>query len=109
MTEVSVGALVDLPTDTGVKVECDGEAIAVFRRGDDVYALADRCSHAEASLSEGDLFDDEIECPMHGAAFDITSGKALTLPATTAVRTYPAEVRDGQVFVRSTHSEEADV
>lgn len=108
MTEVLVGPLVDLPSESGVLVEHDGEHVAVFRRGDDAYALADLCSHAEASLSEGELFDNEIECPRHGAAFDITTGKALNLPATKSVRTYATTVRDGNVYVDISGGEDSD-
>jgi 3-phenylpropionate/trans-cinnamate dioxygenase ferredoxin subunit len=99
MTEVAAGALTDLPEGEGLRVEHDGQAVAVFRVGDEVHAIGDRCSHAEASLSEGDLFDNEIECPLHGAAFDVTTGKPLTLPATKPVDVYAAQIRDGNVFI----------
>jgi len=107
MTQVLVGALLDLPQDTGTCVDVDGVAVAVFRSERDVFALADRCSHAEASLCEGEVFDGEVECPLHGATFDIFTGKALTLPATKPVATYRTEVRDGDVFVSSTDSEDS--
>lgn len=99
MTRVSAGQLAALPDDTGVCVEHGETRVAVFRKGEDAFAIADRCSHAEASLCEGDLFDNEIECPRHGAAFDITTGQALTLPATRPVATFATEVVDGEVFV----------
>ena len=72
----------------------------MFRVDGDVYAIGDRCSHAEASLSEGELDDTEVECPLHGAVFDITSGDALSLPATRPVPSYRAEVRDGAIFLQ---------
>jgi len=97
--KVAVGALADLSEGGGLRVEQNGLAVAVFRVGDGVHAIADRCSHAEASLSEGDVFDNEVECPLHGAVFDVTTGKPLTLPATQPVAVYPTEVRDGDVFV----------
>jgi 3-phenylpropionate/trans-cinnamate dioxygenase ferredoxin subunit len=94
-----VGMLEDLPDGAGTKVE-DGETrIAVFRIGDDLYAIGDRCSHAEASLAEGELFGTEVECPRHGAEFDLITGKPGSLPATKPVSVYPAEVRGGSVFV----------
>lgn len=109
MSTVEVGALVDLPTDAGTRVEHNDTAVAVFRVGDDVHAIADRCSHAEASLSEGDLFDNEIECPRHGAVFDVVTGKQLTLPATRAVAVYDTEVRDGIVYVEIPEEGSTDV
>ncbi len=108
MTEVAVGALADLPIDGARLVEHGGSPVAVFRLGDAVHAIADRCSHAEASLSEGDVFDNEVECPRHGAAFDFTSGEALTLPATKPVAVFETEVRDGNVFIEIPDEENAD-
>ncbi|MGI9666426.1 MAG: Rieske (2Fe-2S) protein [Acidimicrobiia bacterium] len=99
MTKVSAGQLSAFPQDSGVCVESGDTRVAVFRKGDAAFAVADRCSHAEASLGEGDLFDNEVECPRHGAAFDITTGEALTLPATKPVATFATEIIEGEVFV----------
>lgn len=83
----------------GVLVEVGGERIAVFRDGDRLYATGDRCSHAEASLSEGEVFDGEVECPRHGAVFDLASGAAKSLPATKPIPTFDVRSRDGVVEV----------
>lgn len=83
----------------GVRVEIGGERIAVFRDGERLYATGDRCSHAEASLSEGEVFDGEVECPRHGAVFDLASGAAKSLPATKPIPTYGVRTRDGVVEV----------
>ena len=66
MTELTAGKLADLPVDTGVQIQNGHSAVAVFRIGDEVHAIDDRCSHAEASLAEGDVFDTEVECPRRG-------------------------------------------
>lgn len=108
MTELAVGVLSDLPVDRATRVELGDTAVAVFRLGDKVHAIADRCSHAEASLSEGDVFDNEVECPRHGASFDFTTGEALTLPASKPVAVYATEVRDGSVFIEIPDEENAD-
>jgi len=102
MSDHSVGRLEDLPNKAGVRVDIDEERIAVFRVDDAVYAIGDRCSHAEASLAEGELFDTDVECPRHGAEFDITTGKQNSLPATKPVPTYAADIRDGEVFITIT-------
>lgn len=102
MTDLRVGQLLDLPDGSGVRIENGEDAIAVFRVGDAVYAIGDRCSHAEASLAEGELFDHEVECPRHGAEFDIATGKPLSLPATKPVPTYPTSIVDGEVIVTIT-------
>ncbi len=96
---VRIGPLADLPTGRGVRVEWDEHRVAVFRIGDDVYAIGDRCSHAEASLAEGEVFDREVECPRHGAEFDLTTGEPGSLPATVPVPVYDVALRDGDVYL----------
>jgi 3-phenylpropionate/trans-cinnamate dioxygenase ferredoxin component len=75
--------------------------VAVVRIGDDVYAIGDTCSHAEVSLSEGELFCDEreLECWKHGSTFSLITGKPLTLPATQPVPVFVASVVDGDVVI----------
>jgi 3-phenylpropionate/trans-cinnamate dioxygenase ferredoxin subunit len=92
----------ELPDGAGTKVEVGETRIAVFRIGDDLYAIGDRCTHAEASLAEGELFGIEVECPRHGSEFDVTTGKPGSLPATQPVPTYEIEITDGEVFVIAT-------
>lgn len=99
MRRVRVGALRELPDGRGVRVDVGGHRVALFRIGGDVHAVADRCSHAEASLSEGELVDHAVECPRHGAEFDLVTGDALSLPATKPVAVYRAEVSGGEVFL----------
>ncbi|HSJ85131.1 MAG TPA: bifunctional 3-phenylpropionate/cinnamic acid dioxygenase ferredoxin subunit [Acidimicrobiia bacterium] len=96
---VEIGAVDTLPRDRGLRVTVGDERIAMFRVGDEVYAIGDRCSHAEASLSEGFLSDREVECPRHGSEFSLETGEALSLPATKPVPTYEVEVEDGVVYV----------
>ena len=96
---VSVGKLDDLPDGRGVRVETGGHRIAVFRLGDAAYAIGDRCSHAEASLAEGELFDTDVECPRHGSEFSIVTGEPDSFPATRPVPVYDIELVDGEVFL----------
>lgn len=100
MSWVRVGALADLEPGSARRVDVGDHRVALFRVEGDVYAIGDRCSHAEASLSEGELDDLEVECPLHGAMFDVTSGEALSLPATRPVPGYHAQVRDGAIFLQ---------
>lgn len=88
----------------------DGERKSVFvddipclllRVGDDYYVIEDVCTHDGQPLTDGPLDGCEITCPRHGARFDVTSGKALCMPATEGIQTFAVEVRDGQVFARS--------
>ena len=75
--------------------------VAVVRIGDDIYAIGDTCSHAEVSLSEGELFCDEkeLECWKHGSTFSLVTGQPLTLPATQPVPVFVARVVDGDVVI----------
>lgn len=97
---VTLGARGDLEQDVGKRFDVGEHRIAVFLIGEEVYAIGDRCSHAEASLSEGELFDTEVECPRHGSSFDVRTGVPASLPATSAVPVYETRHHDGAVQVR---------
>ncbi|MDQ6726259.1 MAG: non-heme iron oxygenase ferredoxin subunit [Actinomycetota bacterium] len=75
--------------------------ICVVRIGDDFYAIGDRCSHADFSLSEGEVWPDEreIECWKHGSTFSLLTGEPQTLPATAPVPVYDVRVEGGDVIV----------
>jgi len=81
---------------------------ALFALDDDVYTLGDTCSHDDVSLSEGfvEADDRSLECSRHGARFDLTTGGALTLPATRPVPTSVVEVIDGRVVLTVEPGEE---
>lgn len=101
-----VCAFSDLVPGTATRFELDGSGVAVVRVGDDVYAIGDRCSHANFSLSEGevDTAACTLECWKHGAVFSLRTGEPLTLPATKPVAVYDVDLRDGGVYL-SVHSE----
>ena len=108
MTGVPIGAAEAFPEGVGTLVEIDDERIAVFRVEGELWAIADRCSHAEASLSEGEVFDHEVECPRHGAVFDVRTGVPLSLPATKPVRTYRTHVDESGVVALMTDPQIAE-
>jgi 3-phenylpropionate/trans-cinnamate dioxygenase ferredoxin subunit len=80
-------------------VEVDDVAIVLVRQGNDVYALRDECSHAELSLSEGEVTKAGIECWLHGSCFDLRTGAPSSPPATEPVAVYPVTIIDGRVHV----------
>lgn len=82
------------------KVNYEGIQIALFRLEDGIYAINDVCSHERASLAEGVVEGGQVECPQHGARFDIKTGKNLSFPAVTPVDSYPVKIEDGYVFVQ---------
>lgn len=85
--------------DEQARVEIDGQAYAIFRLEDGVYALDDVCSHEYSRLSEGEIWDDEVYCPKHGSRFCIKSGEVRSFPAFKPVGAYPAKIEDGKVFI----------
>ena len=91
----------ELESGTARKVDIGGVMIALVRIDDDVYAIGDTCTHADVSLSDGEVWCDEreLECPKHGSAFHLTTGEPSTLPATQPVPVYDAVVIDGQVHI----------
>jgi len=73
--------------------------IAIFRDGDDIFALHDLCTHGHARLSDGYVEDGCVECPLHQGLFDIRTGAPKCAPVTEAVRAYPIRIVARQVEV----------
>jgi 3-phenylpropionate/trans-cinnamate dioxygenase ferredoxin subunit len=94
MSELSFDSLVERKP---VKIDLNGTPVCVTRIGDDVFAIADTCSHSEASLSEGDVTDYKIECWLHGAEFDLRSGEVVTPPASIPVEVFDV-IREGDTI-----------
>lgn len=99
MKFVNVAQASQLAPGKAIRVEIGDEPIAIFNVDGDLYAIGDTCSHEEASLSEGDVFGTCVECPLHGAEFDLKTGRPRTLPAVTPVPTYAVKVEDGAIMV----------
>ncbi len=95
----SVAKLSALTEDTAVKVEVGSTPICLVRSGGTVHAIGDLCSHADVSLSEGDVEDGKIECWLHGSLFDLKTGQPSGLPATKPVPTYTVTVEGDDVLV----------
>lgn len=90
----------ELEPGGAIRIEIDDIPVAVVMdSAGRCFAIGDTCSHADFSLSEGDVDGVEIECWGHGAKFDVTSGEALSLPAVDPVPVYRVDVADGVVWV----------
>jgi nitrite reductase/ring-hydroxylating ferredoxin subunit len=90
----------DLTGGRLMRVEAGGRSYVVFAIGEDLYALADRCTHQDQSLTEVGMIDDgELECCAHGARFDPATGAAAGLPATKPLATARIRVRDGRIEI----------
>jgi 3-phenylpropionate/trans-cinnamate dioxygenase ferredoxin subunit len=94
-------AVSDIPATGTLGVVVKDVALAVVRSNGEYYALADVCSHAEVALSEGEVDGngESIDCWLHGAEFELRTGKALSLPATEPVAVYPVKIDGDAVYV----------
>lgn len=94
-------ALEAVKEDAALPADVAGAAIALYRVGDEIFALADYCTHQpEVRISEGYVEEAVVECPMHQSCFDIRSGAVLGPPADRDLKTHPVRVEDGVVYVR---------
>lgn len=98
---VKVASLAEVPEGELVGVEAEGVLVCLARVEGEVYAFADRCSHRDFPLSNGELDTDDctVACEWHGARFDLRTGAALSLPATRPIPVYPCRVEDDAVYV----------
>jgi nitrite reductase/ring-hydroxylating ferredoxin subunit len=85
--------------EEALAVSLEGRPIALFRQGEELFALHDLCSHGNARLSDGFVENCSVECPLHQGRFDLRTGAALCAPLTEGVRSYPVRVVDGRVEV----------
>jgi len=105
MTEIRAEAFVtvakvgEIPSGAVKVVRIGDQEIAVFNLGGTYHAMDDVCTHDGGPLAEGTIEDHVIECPRHGARFDIRTGAVLSMPATAPVTTYPVRVSGGEIQV----------
>ena len=96
MSELAFDTLVE---GKPVAIDVDGTPVCVVKVADGVFAVADTCTHSEASLAEGEVTGSKIECWLHGAEFDLKTGKALTPPATEALKTFNVKRNGNQLTI----------
>ena len=97
----TVANVANIPPGGRASIVVDGRAALLLRIGDDFYAIEDVCSHDGQPLTDGPLRDCSIECPRHGARFDVRTGKPLCMPAVEPIAVFEVRVQDGQVQVRA--------
>ena len=96
---VTVATADELGNGDRLIVDIDGDPIAVFNIAGDYYAIMDICSHDDGPVAEGPLEEYEIECPRHGAHFDVRTGEVLSLPAVVDIPAYPVRLQGDEVQV----------
>lgn len=93
----------EIPEDCGLRVcPAGSEPIAVFRCEGEVYVVQDTCPHAGASLAEGWVESHRVACPAHNAEFCLRTGAVLSFPANEPIKTFTAQIVDGEVFAELT-------
>ena len=102
MTVTRVCSVNDVAPDSALRVLIGRQPVAIVRIGDDFYAIGDRCSHADYSLCEGEIWEEEreIECWKHGSTFSLATGEPQSLPATRPVPVYEIQVEGDDVVVK---------
>ena len=96
-----IGAIADLFAERDCRgVELAGEKIGLFQVDGEVHALDDICTHGAALLSDGDMEDGEVECPLHAGLVDVRTGHATGAPITRDTRRHDTKIVDDRLFVR---------
>jgi naphthalene 1,2-dioxygenase system ferredoxin subunit len=97
---VPVALARDVPEGGTLQVPCGAELVCLYRLEGKVYATQDVCTHGAASLAEGYVDGDRIECPFHQGLFHIPTGKAVGAPCTVDLRVYEVTEQGDEVLLR---------
>ncbi len=98
-TATAVARISDVAPGAVKIVSTGGVRIALCNVDGEFFAIEDVCTHDDGPLGEGKLQECRIECPRHGAQFDVKTGKAVRMPAIAPVKTFPVTVKDGEIFI----------
>ena len=97
---VEVAKVDEVPAGTASVVDVKGVECALINSGGEFHAIGNECTHAGGPLGEGDLVEEnQIECPLHGSVFDITTGEPVVGPADEPVPVYAVKVENGVVSI----------
>ena len=99
MDKIKVLNISELENNQSTVVNVNDKEIAVFNVEGEFFAIDDRCSHSDESLSEGEVYDCKVECPAHGAEFDLKTGEALTPPASKSVSCYRTSTDESSIYI----------
>ena len=98
---VRVARVEDIPPGQRIWHDFDYETVIVLNVDGEFYCIADLCSHDDGPLGDGPVEGFSIQCPRHGACFDVRTGAVLALPATSPIPTYRVKVENGDVFIEN--------
>ena len=98
---IEVAKIEEVPQDSTLLVSVEGEPVCLYNLGRKIYATHDICTHAQASLADGFIDGENIECPLHQGLFHIPTGKAIGAPVTVDLRVYPVKLEDETIYVQT--------
>jgi naphthalene 1,2-dioxygenase system ferredoxin subunit len=96
---IKVAAVDDVPDDGTLQVVCGNEPVCLYNLGGKIHATHDTCTHGQASLADGFIDGENIECPLHQGLFNIATGRAVGVPCHTDIKVYPVKIEDGAIYV----------
>ena len=96
MAEHKIAKTSDIGEGAGKTFTIEGQTIAVFNKGGEIFAIEDTCKHKGGSLGEGELNGDTITCPLHGWQYNITNGECLMNPQ-VKMKSFPVKVENGEI------------
>jgi 3-phenylpropionate/trans-cinnamate dioxygenase ferredoxin subunit len=99
MAFIRAASMRDVSSGQVQVVEVEDEEIVLCNVQGTIYAIANLCTHDDGPVGEGELIGHEIECPRHGARFDVRNGEARSLPAVVAIPTYPVQIAGDEILV----------
>jgi 3-phenylpropionate/trans-cinnamate dioxygenase ferredoxin subunit len=99
---IKVATLDQIPVNGSTLVEVDDVRVALFNLGGEIYAIEDVCTHDSGPLVEGEIVNEhQVQCPRHGARFDVRTGAALSFPAFEATAAYAVRIEGQDVLIES--------
>ena len=99
MSFINVGKVEDVPPGTVRVYDVRGREVALCNVGGDLYAIDNVCTHDGGSLDQGEVIGYEVECPRHGARFDVRSGEVTEAPAVLPIDTFSVRLDGGDIEV----------
>jgi nitrite reductase/ring-hydroxylating ferredoxin subunit len=94
-----VAAVEDVPENGTLLVRCGSQPVCLYNVAGNIYATHDLCTHGEASLADGFIIGENIECPLHQGLFHISTGKAVGAPCTKDLVVFAVRISDGEIYV----------
>lgn len=101
---LKVANLQEVPENGTLLVQCADEFVCLYNLEGQIFATEDTCTHAQASLADGFIYEGKIECPLHQGQFDIRTGKAASAPCTIDLKVYSVKVEGDAIYVSSSNS-----